>query len=149
MKTAPSRQNVKRRKSGHSANTPPCSTFTWKNRRSCLTGKNQPILQTWLWCRFLFPTDYTATRTFPLCWESPPVIPSEAERSRGIPWRYLKLPSRGPSTSLGMTQVATRRGLPSQSVQRSMVAALFYAPSIGTDPGFADIILEQALAAKS
>src|SRR5881392_2296575 len=26
---------------------------------------------------------------------------------------------------------------------------LFYAPSIGTDPGFADIILEQALAAKS
>jgi len=27
--------------------------------------------------------------------------------------------------------------------------SLFYAPSIGTDPGFADIILEQALAAKS
>ena len=27
--------------------------------------------------------------------------------------------------------------------------ALFYAPSIGTDPGFADIILEQALAVKS
>ena len=26
---------------------------------------------------------------------------------------------------------------------------LFYAPSIGTDPGFADIILEQALNAKS
>jgi sirohydrochlorin cobaltochelatase len=26
---------------------------------------------------------------------------------------------------------------------------LFYAPSIGTDPGFADIILEQALDAKS
>ena len=26
---------------------------------------------------------------------------------------------------------------------------LFYAPSIGTDAGFADIILEQALAAKS
>ena len=26
---------------------------------------------------------------------------------------------------------------------------LFYAPSIGTDPGFADIIIEQALAAKS
>ena len=27
--------------------------------------------------------------------------------------------------------------------------SLFYAPSIGTDPGFADIILEQALNAKS
>jgi sirohydrochlorin cobaltochelatase len=27
--------------------------------------------------------------------------------------------------------------------------ALFYAPSIGTDPGFADIIIEQALSAKS
>jgi sirohydrochlorin cobaltochelatase len=27
--------------------------------------------------------------------------------------------------------------------------SLFYAPSIGTDPGFADIILEQAVAAKS
>jgi len=27
--------------------------------------------------------------------------------------------------------------------------SLFYAPSIGTDPGFADIIVEQALAAKS
>ncbi len=27
--------------------------------------------------------------------------------------------------------------------------SLFYAPSIGTDPGFADIIIEQALAAKS
>jgi hypothetical protein len=26
---------------------------------------------------------------------------------------------------------------------------LFYAPSIGTDPGFADIIVEQALNAKS
>jgi hypothetical protein len=26
---------------------------------------------------------------------------------------------------------------------------LFYAPSIGTDPGFADIILEQASAVKS
>jgi sirohydrochlorin cobaltochelatase len=26
---------------------------------------------------------------------------------------------------------------------------LFYAPSIGTDPGFADIILEQAFSAKS
>jgi hypothetical protein len=26
---------------------------------------------------------------------------------------------------------------------------LFYAPSIGTDPGFADIIFEQALDAKS
>ena len=27
--------------------------------------------------------------------------------------------------------------------------SLFYAPSIGTDPGFADIIIEQALSAKS
>jgi hypothetical protein len=27
--------------------------------------------------------------------------------------------------------------------------SLFYAPSIGTDPGFADIILEQALSVKS
>jgi sirohydrochlorin cobaltochelatase len=27
--------------------------------------------------------------------------------------------------------------------------SLFYAPSIGTDPGFADIIIEQALNAKS
>jgi sirohydrochlorin cobaltochelatase len=27
--------------------------------------------------------------------------------------------------------------------------SLFYAPSIGTDPGFADIIVEQALNAKS
>jgi hypothetical protein len=26
---------------------------------------------------------------------------------------------------------------------------LFYAPSIGTDPGFADIIIEQAFSAKS
>ena len=26
---------------------------------------------------------------------------------------------------------------------------LFYAPSIGTDPGFADIIIEQAMSAKS
>ena len=27
---------------------------------------------------------------------------------------------------------------------RSIIALLFYAPSIGTDPGFADIIIEQA-----
>jgi len=26
---------------------------------------------------------------------------------------------------------------------------LFYAPSIGTDPGFADIVIEQAFSAKS
>ena len=26
--------------------------------------------RTWWWCRFLFPTDYIVTRTFPFCWES-------------------------------------------------------------------------------
>ena len=31
-------RSAKRKKSAHSGNMPPCSTFTWKKRRSCLTG---------------------------------------------------------------------------------------------------------------
>jgi sirohydrochlorin cobaltochelatase len=66
------------------------------------------------------------------------------------------------SASLGPALPSSRRGAPgsaSPATARGEVfrrnpyrvegRSLFYAPSIGTDPGFAHIILEQALAAKS
>ena len=57
---------------------------------------------------------------------------------------------------LGIANARSRTGLsaaPGQVFRRNPYKiddrSLFYAPSIGTDPGFADIIIEQALSAKS
>jgi sirohydrochlorin cobaltochelatase len=52
---------------------------------------------------------------------------------------------QGTSTTSGTVRGEIFRGNPYRVDGRS----LFYAPSIGTDPGFADIIVEQALNAKS
>ena len=52
---------------------------------------------------FLFLTVSTVTRTFRCCLGLPMVILSEAERSRRIPRSFLRVPSRAPSTSPGMT----------------------------------------------
>jgi sirohydrochlorin cobaltochelatase len=50
----------------------------------------------------------------------------------------------------GSAPPATARGkIFRQNPYRLGNRTLFYAPSIGTDPGFADIILEQASSAKS
>jgi sirohydrochlorin cobaltochelatase len=53
--------------------------------------------------------------------------------------------AQGTSTTSGMVRGEIFRRNPCRVDGRS----LFYAPSIGTDPGFADIIVEQALNAKS
>jgi sirohydrochlorin cobaltochelatase len=53
--------------------------------------------------------------------------------------------AQGTSTTSGTVRGEIFRGNPYRVDGRS----LFYAPSIGTDPGFADIIVEQALNAKS
>jgi sirohydrochlorin cobaltochelatase len=53
--------------------------------------------------------------------------------------------AQGTSTTSGTVSGEIFRGNPYRVDGRS----LFYAPSIGTDPGFADIIVEQALNAKS
>jgi sirohydrochlorin cobaltochelatase len=75
------------------------------------------------------------------------------ERSRGIPLQNAEVTSRDSSTSLrsarndmGCSGQAIFRRNPYRIDGRD----LFYAASIGTDPGFADIIIDQAtLAAKS
>jgi sirohydrochlorin cobaltochelatase len=74
------------------------------------------------------------------------------ERSRGIPLQNADITSGDSSTSLrsprndaGSSGREIFRHNPYAVHSRS----LFYAPSIGTDPGFADIIVEQALDAKS
>jgi sirohydrochlorin cobaltochelatase len=57
----------------------------------------------------------------------------------------LGIANRGPRGGLNAARGEVFRSNPYKIDNRS----LFYAPSIGTDPGFADIILEQALSAKS
>jgi sirohydrochlorin cobaltochelatase len=57
----------------------------------------------------------------------------------------LGIANRGPRGGLNAARGEVFRSNPYKIDNRS----LFYAPSIGTDPGFADIIIAQALAAKS
>jgi sirohydrochlorin cobaltochelatase len=74
------------------------------------------------------------------------------ERSRGIPLPNADVTSRDSPTSLRSAR--NDAGFSGREIFRHNPYAihsrsLFYAPSIGTDPGFADIIVEQALDAKS
>jgi len=74
------------------------------------------------------------------------------ERSREIPPQNGDITSRDSSTSLRSAR--NDAGSSGREIFRHNPYAihsrsLFYAPSIGTDPGFADIIVEQALDAKS
>jgi sirohydrochlorin cobaltochelatase len=74
------------------------------------------------------------------------------ERSRGIPVQNAQPTSRDSSTSLRSARndtVSSGREIFRHNPYRVDGRSLFYAPSIGTDPGFADIIIEQALSAKS
>jgi len=57
----------------------------------------------------------------------------------------LGIANGGPRGGLNAARGEVFRSNPYKIDNRS----LFYAPSIGTDPGFADIIIAQALAAKS
>jgi sirohydrochlorin cobaltochelatase len=70
-----------------------------------------------------------------------------AERRRGMPRQNRQLTSRDSSTPLrsawnGMG--SGRRDIFRHNPYHIDNRSLFYAPSIGTDPGFADIIVEQA-----
>jgi len=74
------------------------------------------------------------------------------ERSRGIPVQNAQPTSRDSSTSLRSARndtVSSGREIFRHNPYRVDGRSLFYAPSIGTDPGVADIIIQQASAAKS
>ena len=60
-----------------------------------------------------------------------------------------RLPSRRKQPGGRLGSRASLKGIFQCNPYRIDNRALFYAPSIGTDPGFADIIVEQALNAKS
>jgi len=68
-------------------------------------------------------------------------------RLLGIKARRLPSRRREPNGRLGTRP--SLKGIFRRNPYRIDDRELFYAPSIGTDPGFADIILEQALDAKS
>jgi sirohydrochlorin cobaltochelatase len=74
------------------------------------------------------------------------------ERSRGIPLQNARITSRDSSTSLRSARNdmgSSGREIFRRNPYKIDNRALFYAPSIGTDPGFAEIIIDQALLAKS
>jgi len=68
-------------------------------------------------------------------------------RLLGIEARRLPSRRREPNGRLGSRP--SLKGIFRRNPYRMDDRDLFYAPSIGTDPGFADIIIEQALSAKS
>lgn len=73
-------------------------------------------------------------------------------QSRGIPVQNAQLTSRDSSTSLRSARddtVSSGREIFRHNPYRIEGRSLFYAPSIGTDPGFAEIIIDQVLSAKS
>jgi hypothetical protein len=72
------------------------------------------------------------------------------ERSRGIPLQNAQVTSRDSSTSLRSARndtASSGRDIFRCNPYKIDNRSLFYAPSIGTDPGVADIIIEQAKAA--
>jgi sirohydrochlorin cobaltochelatase len=72
------------------------------------------------------------------------------ERSRGIPLQNAQVTSRDSSTSLRSARndmASSGRDIFRYNPYKIDNRSLFYAPSIGTDPGVADIIIEQAKAA--
>src|SRR5262249_44950946 len=72
--------------------------------------------------------------------------------SRGIPLQNAQVTSRDSSTSLRSARndvASSGREIFRHNPYKIDNRSLFYAPSIGTDAGFADIIIEQASAAKS
>jgi sirohydrochlorin cobaltochelatase len=73
------------------------------------------------------------------------------ERSEAESKDRTELPKRIISGSLDFARddVKTQRSVFRRNPYKIDDRSLFYAPSIGTDPGFADIIIEQALSAKS
>jgi sirohydrochlorin cobaltochelatase len=74
------------------------------------------------------------------------------ERSRGISREDAQVTQRDSSTPLRCARNdmgSMQREVFWRNPYRIDGRTLFYAPSIGTDPGFADIIIEQALTAKS
>jgi sirohydrochlorin cobaltochelatase len=73
------------------------------------------------------------------------------ERSEAESKDPAELPKRIISGSLDFARddVKTQRSVFRRNPYSIEGRSLFYAPSIGTDPGFADIIIEQALSAKS
>jgi sirohydrochlorin cobaltochelatase len=74
------------------------------------------------------------------------------ERRRGIPLQNAEVTSRDSATALRSARndgESSQRTIFQHNPYKIDSRQLFYAPSIGTDAGFADIILEQALNAKS
>jgi sirohydrochlorin cobaltochelatase len=73
------------------------------------------------------------------------------ERSEAESKDPAELPKRIISGSLDFARddVKTQRSVFRRNPYSIEGRSLFYAPSIGTDPGFADVIIEQALSAKS
>jgi sirohydrochlorin cobaltochelatase len=72
------------------------------------------------------------------------------ERSRGIPLQNAQVTSRDSSTSLRSARndmASSGRDIFRRNPYTIDNRSLFYASSIGTDPGVADIIIEQANAA--
>jgi sirohydrochlorin cobaltochelatase len=80
------------------------------------------------------------------------IVACHPERSRGIPLQNAHVTSRDSSTSLrsARNDMDSRgRDIFRQNPYAIDGRKLFYAPSIGTDPGFAEIIIDQVLSAKS
>ena len=93
---------------------------------------------------FFISDGFHSYKDIPCCLGLPMVILSEAERSRRIPRSFLGFLTG--SLDFARDDVrTTKRSVFRTKPYKIDSRLLFYAPSIGTDPGFADIIIEQAL----